>query len=633
MDRRTIKGSVIIFGILDWHERYQRPQEIALNLSLLGWKVAYISPHLGQDHFSGYSILENVNENLVIVRLSVLSPAPNPYFEAPNRQQEISFSLNLNLFCAENNFIGAPYVMQLPFWWHFLKNESNHIIYDCMDFHPGFDDHSNVRLIENQALNGIDQLITSSNFLKMLYAENSPTLIRNGCTPDQFSVNQSNTRSGLLNIGYFGVIDKWFDSDLITKISERFKNLRIHLIGYCSEKNREILSKLSNVVLYGEVPHSELDRLADKFDLSIIPFLITDLTRATDPVKIYEYAAKGLFTISTNLPELEFVPDYVVYRSQDHEDFLMKIEQFFSSPGDIRKDTLVRRSWAEKNSWHNRALEFEKIFTGINQSHMILIISFNNFSYISNLITSIINYSRKNLEIVIVDNSDDPDEFEKVKKLAFLNNITYISLKKNLGFPAAVNVGVDYFTISRYKLLTVLNDDVLFDMDYVSSIERHFINDPTLGIVGPLTNSIGNEAKVNYLFSGNGNKKVFLNTLLGLNRAKLTYVNNLAFFAVTISNDVVKTVGKLDEDFGLGYFEDDDYCVRAKAFNFKIAIALDTYVTHKHSKSFNKLGNDKINNLMRINKSKFESKHGSWNSHKYKLNQLTVNSIVDILSN
>ena len=49
------------------------------------------------------------------------------------------------------------------------------------------------------------------------------------------------------------------------------------------------------------------------------------------------------------------------------------------------------------------------------------------------------------------------------------------------------------------------------------------------------------------------------------------------------------TVGPLDPAFGIGFFEDDDYCRRVEAAGLGVACAEDVFVHHHLSASFDKL--------------------------------------------
>ena len=53
------------------------------------------------------------------------------------------------------------------------------------------------------------------------------------------------------------------------------------------------LPRLPNLVFRGERPHGEMPDFRARFDVEIIPFRLSALTHATDPVKLYEAAAAG----------------------------------------------------------------------------------------------------------------------------------------------------------------------------------------------------------------------------------------------------------------------------------------------------------------------------------------------------
>jgi len=57
-------------------------------------------------------------------------------------------------------------------------------------------------------------------------------------------------------------------------------------------------------------------------------------------------------------------------------------------------------------------------------------------------------------------------------------------------------------------------------------------------------------------------------------------------FCVLISRSVIEEIGGLDARFGLGNFEDDDFCLRAAIAGFRCVIASDCFVHHFGSRTF-----------------------------------------------
>ncbi|MCQ3825395.1 glycosyltransferase, partial [Streptococcus agalactiae] len=55
----------------------------------------------------------------------------------------------------------------------------------------------------------------------------------------------------------------------------------------------------------GEVPYATLPYYLHGFDVCIVPFHITALTLATNPVKVYEYLSAGKPVVSVDLPEMQ----------------------------------------------------------------------------------------------------------------------------------------------------------------------------------------------------------------------------------------------------------------------------------------------------------------------------------------
>ncbi|MFX7804576.1 glycosyltransferase, partial [Acinetobacter baumannii] len=80
---------------------------------------------------------------------------------------------------------------------------------------------------------------------------------------------------------------------------------------------------------------------------------------------------------------------------------------------------------------------------------------------------------------------------EEVYHKLILNN-------DNKGFAAANNQGVN---IASGKYIVLLNNDTHVTPGWVQTLINHLEFDETIGIIGPVTNNIGNEAKIDINYS------------------------------------------------------------------------------------------------------------------------------------
>ena len=98
-------------------------------------------------------------------------------------------------------------------------------------------------------------------------------------------------------IGYFGALAKWFDYELITKISNKFKDINILLIGVDYDKsiiNSGILN-LPNVYYIGTVEYNNLPHYSKFFNISFPVFKDTSLSEEIPPIKTPTFITAPLF--------------------------------------------------------------------------------------------------------------------------------------------------------------------------------------------------------------------------------------------------------------------------------------------------------------------------------------------------
>ena len=103
-------------------------------------------------------------------------------------------------------------------------------------------------------------------------------------------------------IGFFGLLSEWVDQDLILRLAREF-SARIILIGK-ADVDVSRLQGIPNIQLLGPRPFSELPAHIAGFTVGIIPFVVNDLTRSVNPIKLREMLSAGCPVVSTALPEV-----------------------------------------------------------------------------------------------------------------------------------------------------------------------------------------------------------------------------------------------------------------------------------------------------------------------------------------
>jgi len=90
-------------------------------------------------------------------------------------------------------------------------------------------------------------------------------------------------------------------------------------------------------------------------------------------------------------------------------------------------------------------------------------------------------------------------------------------------------------------------------------------------------------------------------------RGEYLPTQRLVGFCLAVQREVVEQIGLLDERFGIGCYEDDDWGKRAEAAGWQLAIANDCFVHHWGSRTFGSLGIS-YQQIMAENAAKFREK-------------------------
>lgn len=206
------------------------------------------------------------------------------------------------------------------------------------------------------------------------------------------------------------------------------------------------------------------------------------------------------------------------------------------------------------------------------------------------------------LEVLVVDNAS-PDGAGAAAREAARGDgrVRVIENQVNLGFAGAANRGV---AAGRGEVLALLNHDVVVSPGWEVPLVRHLLAHPEAGLVGPSTNAAGNRARVRVFYRTLEEFVGFAREQASAPRRPLA-MGELGFFCVAVRRRVWEELEGLDEGYGLGYFEDADFCRRARAAGWRLACLRESFVHHLQGAAFATLPPRDLDALWETNRRRF----------------------------
>ena len=622
---RVAKPDVICFSIVDWSFRFQRPQQLMAQFAAHGHRVFYLnvsqfrSPY-AQPKFSVEQIRENLHEVQIAAR------HPLEIFRAVVESKDLDLALaSLDELRRAHNINEAISYVMIPSWGRVASQTQSRwgwrVVYDCMDeweHFPGI--KAPLLEMEKNLVESCDLLVVTAQKLydKWLPYQRRKVLARNGADYDfyQDRCKPNDLLEGVNHpiVGYYGAIADWFDVDLLVEVAQSRPQYTFVLLGGVFDVDVSRLRNLSNVRMLGQLPYETMPQYLYHFDACVIPFKINSITEATDPVKLYEYLSGGKPVVSVKLPELGSYSDHL-YIAESATDFANKLDQAVSESDPLLVER--RKSLARRHDWKARYQQIEPALAEIPKRASIIIVTYNNLPLTRLCLESVIrNTEHQNYEVIVVDNNSSDGTQDYLQNLsAKHSHLTIILNEVNHGFAKANNQGIRQ---SSGGHLILLNNDTITPQGWLSRLLKH-LDDPKVGMVGPVTNFVGNEAKVDVTYRTWAEMEAFAQSYTWERDNQVADIHMLAMFCVAMRRDVFDSVGELDERFGIGMFEDDDYSLRVRQKGYRIICAADAFVHHFGQAAFGKLiRSGDYDRLFDENRRKFEAKWNvEWKPHRH----------------
>ena len=158
--------------------------------------------------------------------------------------------------------------------------------------------------------------------------------------------------------------------------------------------------------------------------------------------------------------------------------------------------------------------------------------------------------------------------------------------------------------------MLLLNNDTLVTTGWLGRMLRVMYSDPGIALVGPCSNNVSGEQQVPVRYTALEDLDGFAWDWGKEQAGARADTDRLVGFCLLIRREALETVGLLDERFGIGCFDDDDYCLRVRRAEMRAVNAADAFVHHFGARTFSGSGVDYAA-LMRRNQRLFEEKWAS----------------------
>jgi len=223
-----------------------------------------------------------------------------------------------------------------------------------------------------------------------------------------------------------------------------------------------------------------------------------------------------------------------------------------------------------------------------NKNHpkvSIIILNWNGLKDTIECLESLKKITYPNYKVIVVDNASSGDDV-KVLREKFGDYIHIIQNDKNYGYTGGNNIGIRHsLASSQPDYFLILNPDTVVNPDFLSRMTEAAQKDALIGIAGPKVyyyekpNCIQSAgAKIN-MWTGRASH-------IGINKldtGQYNYLQEVDFVSgccILIKADAISNVGLFDESF-FCYWEEVDYCIRAKRTGYKVMHVPEAKIWHK----------------------------------------------------
>jgi glycosyltransferase involved in cell wall biosynthesis len=214
------------------------------------------------------------------------------------------------------------------------------VVYDCMDELAAFKNAPKQLLQrENALLNIADLCFTGGPSLYQSKRERhgnahcfsssvdakhfQKALDRDYSHPDQAHIARP-------RLGFYGVIDERFDTELVRQVAAARPDWQIVLVGPVVKIDPANLPRAHNIHYMGQRTYDQLPQFLAGWDVCLLPFALNESTKFISPTKVLEYMAAELPSVSTPITDVKVPYGDVVAIADTPEKFIAACERMLA---------------------------------------------------------------------------------------------------------------------------------------------------------------------------------------------------------------------------------------------------------------------------------------------------------------
>ena len=228
--------------------------------------------------------------------------------------------------------------------------------------------------------------------------------------------------------------------------------------------------------------------------------------------------------------------------------------------------------------------------TTMNPKVFIIILNWNGWSDTLECLESLSRIVYDNFEVILIDNASKGDY--RLPTTDYRFKIQMIYNKENLGFAGGNNQGIKLALERGADYVLLLNNDTTVEPDFLKVLVEAAEADKKYGILGPMIYCYGEPSRIQFA-GGKINWSKTRGTHITIppfekgGRGGIFPTDYITGCCLLIKREVIEKIGLLNEDYFL-YYEDTDWCLRAKKAGWLCGVAPIAKIYHKQSKSTDK---------------------------------------------